>query len=108
MVNCGKLRRTFHAGISLKRWPRLLVLLCFIIRKFAAFDPGKESTQAVAKIITYALIANLLGMCCGLCAHTAGIDHFFGYIWDRAINADGIIKNCPDGEAGSCRLAGLM
>jgi molybdopterin-containing oxidoreductase family membrane subunit len=39
--------------------PALLILLCFILRKFSRFDAGKESIQALAKIITYALIASI-------------------------------------------------
>jgi molybdopterin-containing oxidoreductase family membrane subunit len=39
--------------------PALLVLLALIIRKVSDFDPGREQIQTLAKIITYALIANL-------------------------------------------------
>ncbi len=44
--------------------PAFLILLCFIIRKFTKFDPGKEAIQAVAKIVTYALIANVFFFVC--------------------------------------------
>jgi len=44
--------------------PAFLILLCFIIRKFAGFDPGSEPIQALAKIITYALIGNLFFLGC--------------------------------------------
>jgi len=39
--------------------PALLILLCFILRKFSRFDAGREPIQALAKIITYALIASI-------------------------------------------------
>lgn len=39
--------------------PALLILLCFIVRKYSKFDPGKEAIQALSKIVTYAMIANV-------------------------------------------------
>jgi len=39
--------------------PALLVLLCMIVRKVSSFDPGKEAIQSLAKIVTYAMIANV-------------------------------------------------
>jgi molybdopterin-containing oxidoreductase family membrane subunit len=39
--------------------PALLILLCFILRKFSRFDAGKEPIQGLAKIVTYALIASI-------------------------------------------------
>lgn len=39
--------------------PAILILLCLIIRKVSAFDAGKEAIQALAKIVTYAMIANV-------------------------------------------------
>ncbi|NNK85631.1 MAG: polysulfide reductase NrfD, partial [Desulfobacterales bacterium] len=44
--------------------PAFLILLCFVIRKFAGFDPGKAPIQSLAKIIVYALIANLFFLGC--------------------------------------------
>ncbi len=44
--------------------PAFLILLCFLIRKFTKFDPGKEAIQTVAKIVTYALIANVFFFVC--------------------------------------------
>lgn len=44
--------------------PSLLLLLCFIIRKVTNFDPGKQAIQALAKIITYAIIANVFFFLC--------------------------------------------
>jgi molybdopterin-containing oxidoreductase family membrane subunit len=46
--------------------PALLVLLALIIRKVSNFDPGREQIQTLAKIITYALIANLFFFGCEL------------------------------------------
>ena len=44
--------------------PAFLILLCFIIRKITDFDAGKEAIQTLAKIITYALIANVFFLLC--------------------------------------------
>ncbi len=46
--------------------PALLILLCLIIRRVSNFDPGREQIQALAKIVTYALIANLFFFGCEL------------------------------------------
>jgi len=44
--------------------PALLIILALIVRKVTKFDPGKEPIQAVGKIVTYAMFANvfLLGL----------------------------------------------
>jgi molybdopterin-containing oxidoreductase family membrane subunit len=39
--------------------PALLILLGFIVRKFTKFDPGKEAFQALAKIVTYAMLISV-------------------------------------------------
>jgi molybdopterin-containing oxidoreductase family membrane subunit len=39
--------------------PAILLLLAFIVRKVSNFDPGKEAIQALAKIVTYAMIINV-------------------------------------------------
>jgi Ni/Fe-hydrogenase subunit HybB-like protein len=44
--------------------PALLVLLCLLIRKVSNFDPGREQIQALAKIVTYAIIINLFFFLC--------------------------------------------
>jgi len=44
--------------------PSFLLLLCFIIRKLTNFDPGKQAIQTLAKIITYAIIANVFFLFC--------------------------------------------
>jgi len=44
--------------------PALLIILALLVRKLTKFDPGYEPIQALAKIVTYAMFANvfLLGM----------------------------------------------
>ena len=44
--------------------PAFLILLCFIIRKVSTFDMGREPIQALAKIATYGLLANLFFLLC--------------------------------------------
>lgn len=39
--------------------PALLIILALIVRKLTKFDPGKEPIQALAKIVTYAMFANV-------------------------------------------------
>ena len=39
--------------------PAFLILLCYIVKISTKWDPGKEAIQSLAKIVTYALIANL-------------------------------------------------
>ena len=46
--------------------PALLILLALIIRKVSDFDPGRQQIQTLAKIVTYALIANLFFFGCEL------------------------------------------
>jgi molybdopterin-containing oxidoreductase family membrane subunit len=44
--------------------PALLIILALLVRKFSKFDPGVEAIQAIGKIVTYAMFANvfLLGL----------------------------------------------
>jgi molybdopterin-containing oxidoreductase family membrane subunit len=44
--------------------PALLIILALLVRKFSKFDPGAEAIQAIGKIVTYAMFANvfLLGL----------------------------------------------
>ena len=35
--------------------PALLLLICFIIKRFTKFDPGKEAIEKVAQIVAYAM-----------------------------------------------------
>jgi Ni/Fe-hydrogenase subunit HybB-like protein len=39
--------------------PALLLLFAFVVRRVTTFDPGKQAIQALAKIITYAMIVNV-------------------------------------------------
>ncbi len=39
--------------------PALLILLCFVVRRFSSFDPGSVAIRTLAKIVTYALLLNL-------------------------------------------------
>ena len=39
--------------------PAILILLCFIVRRFTKFDPGKEQIRTLAVIVTYAMILNV-------------------------------------------------
>ncbi|MFA4915335.1 MAG: NrfD/PsrC family molybdoenzyme membrane anchor subunit [Syntrophales bacterium] len=39
--------------------PALLIMLCFIIRRFTKFDPGKEAIQNLAKVIAYAMAVSV-------------------------------------------------
>ncbi len=68
--------------------PSFLLILCFIVRKFTKFDPGKKAMQTLMKIITYALIANIFFFACevftayysGIPGHIAHISYlFFGH-----------------------------
>ena len=40
--------------------PSLIIILCFILRRYTKFDPGKEAIQSLGKIVTYAMILNVL------------------------------------------------
>lgn len=46
-------------GSAFASGPALLILFCLILRRFTPFDPQKEAIQALAKIVTYALIASI-------------------------------------------------
>ncbi len=65
--------------------PALLIILCLILRRFTKFDAGKEAIQAVGKIVTYAMIANVFFI--GLEVFTAfysqipGHMHAFQYLY---------------------------
>lgn len=39
--------------------PAILILLCLIVRRVSTFDAGKEAIQSLAKIVIYAMIANV-------------------------------------------------
>lgn len=65
--------------------PALLIILAMIVRKLTKFDPGKEPIQAVGKIVTYAMFANVFFL--GLEFFTAfysqipGHTHPFKYLY---------------------------
>ncbi|MDJ0780890.1 MAG: polysulfide reductase NrfD [Desulfosarcinaceae bacterium] len=44
--------------------PAFLILLCFLIRRVSTFDMGQEPIQALARIATYGLLANLFFLLC--------------------------------------------
>lgn len=44
--------------------PAFLLLICFLLRRLTGFDPGKKAIQTLAKIITYAIIANVFFFIC--------------------------------------------
>ncbi len=44
--------------------PALIILLALILRKFTRFDAGTEAIQGIARIVTYALIANVFFFAC--------------------------------------------
>jgi [DsrC]-trisulfide reductase subunit P len=44
--------------------PAFLILLCSLIRRVSTFDMGREPIQALAKIATYGLLANLFFLLC--------------------------------------------
>jgi molybdopterin-containing oxidoreductase family membrane subunit len=65
--------------------PSLLIILCLIVKRFTKFDPGKEAIQALAKIVTYALIINvffvLVELFTGLYTHIPEHVHHFEYLF---------------------------
>src|SRR6056297_3543580 len=44
--------------------PALIIILALIMRRFTTFDAGKEAIQGIARIVTYALIANVFFFGC--------------------------------------------
>ncbi len=46
-------------GSAFASGPALLIIFCLILRRFTRFDPGREAIQALAKIVTYALLASI-------------------------------------------------
>lgn len=65
--------------------PALLIILALIVRKFTKFDPGKEAIQAIGKIVTYAMIANvfflLLEVFTAVYSSIPGHTHPFKYLY---------------------------
>ncbi|HCZ12833.1 MAG TPA: menaquinol oxidoreductase [Nitrospiraceae bacterium] len=65
--------------------PALLIILALIVRKFTKFDPGREPIQAIGKIVTYAMIANvfllLLEVFTAVYSNIPGHMHPFKYLY---------------------------
>jgi molybdopterin-containing oxidoreductase family membrane subunit len=68
--------------------PAFLIILCYFIRKFTKFDPGWDAMQTLAKIVCWAVIANLFFFVCecfvvfysGIPSHMAHLQYLlFGY-----------------------------
>jgi molybdopterin-containing oxidoreductase family membrane subunit len=65
--------------------PAFLIILCHIIRKVSIFNPGKTAIQALAKIATYGLLANLFFLGCevfvvfysGVPSHVAHFEYLY-------------------------------
>ncbi|MEW6599635.1 MAG: sulfate reduction electron transfer complex DsrMKJOP subunit DsrP [Nitrospirota bacterium] len=76
--------------------PALLIILALIVRKNTQFDPGKEPIQALAKIVTYAMIANvffiLLEVFTAFYSNIPGHMHAFDYLF---AGIDGHAKLVP-------------
>ncbi len=51
-------------GSAFAAGPSVLILLCYVVRKFTKFDPGWEAIQTLSKIVCYALIANVFFFFC--------------------------------------------
>jgi len=65
--------------------PALLILLCFIVRKYTKFDPGTEAIQTLSKIVTYGMVANvfflLLEVFTAFYSQIPGHMHSFDYLF---------------------------
>ncbi len=68
--------------------PAFLIILCYFIKKFTKFDPGWDAMQTLAKIVCWAVIANLFFFACecfvvfysGIPGHQAHLQYLlFGY-----------------------------
>jgi len=76
--------------------PALLIILALLVRKFSKFDPGTEAIQAIGKIVTYAMFANvfLLGLefFTAFYSNIPGHMHAFHYLY---VGIDGHTKMVP-------------
>jgi len=65
--------------------PALLIILALIVRKYTKFDAGREPIQAVGKIVTYAMVANvffiLLEVFTAFYSNIPGHMHAFEYLF---------------------------
>ncbi len=72
-------------GSAFAAGPSVLILLCYIVRKYTKFDPGWEAIQTLSKIVCYALIANVFFFLCeifvtyysNIPGHETHIDYLF-------------------------------
>ncbi len=70
--------------------PALLVILALIVRRLSKFDPGREPIQALGKIVTYAMIANVFFL--GLEFFTAFYSQVPGHMLSFVYLYSGIAK----------------
>ncbi len=72
-------------GSAFAAGPALVIMLCFLVRRLTGFDAGKEAIGALAKIVTYAMVASVFFMVCELfTVYYSGIPehvHHFNYIF---------------------------
>jgi len=65
--------------------PALLLIVALLVRRYTKFDPGREPIQAVAKIVTYAMITNvfffLLELFTAFYSRIPGHMHSFQYLF---------------------------
>jgi len=65
--------------------PSLLLLLAFVLKAFTKFDPGDKAIRTLAKIITYAMIANVFFFLCevftALYSNIPGHKHSLVYLF---------------------------
>jgi molybdopterin-containing oxidoreductase family membrane subunit len=59
--------------------PALLIILALLVRRFSKFDPGNEPIQALAKTVTYAMIANVFFI--GLKVFSSAYSQIPGYTY---------------------------
>ena len=53
-------------GSAFAAGPALLIVLCYILKKFDGFDAGDEAIKALSKIVAYAMVASLFFFGCEL------------------------------------------
>lgn len=65
--------------------PAILILLCFVVRKYTRFDPGREQIQTLAGIVAYAFVFNvffyLLEVFTAFYSNIPGHMHAFEYLY---------------------------
>jgi len=53
-------------GSAFAAGPSLLIILCYLLKKFDGFDAGEEAIKALSKIVTYAMVASVFFFICEL------------------------------------------